>query len=98
MGIELLLENATTNGDGAVIEIRDGGYRNIKTTGVFGGATITLNIDYVDGDYAPLVEDNIDQTITKIGDMNLQPFKTGMRIKATITGATGTTNITSKLL
>ena len=96
--MDILFENKTSDGDSPVISINDGGYRNIKATGVFGGANITLLADYNDDDFAPLVEDNIDQTITKPGVLNLQPFKPGMRFKATISGATGTTNITLNLL
>ena len=95
--VETLFENKTSNGDSAVVVIGDGGYRNIKATGVFGGATLTLQVDYTDNDYAPLIEDNIAQTITTPGALNIQPFKPGIRFKAVLSGATGTTDITLKL-
>lgn len=98
MATEILFKNKTTDGDSNIIEIRDGGYRNIKVTGTFAGATITLYSDFFDNDYAPLTEDNILQTITTPGFLNLQPFKIGVRFKATISGATGSTDLTAKLL
>ena len=98
MSVTTLFLNETGDGDSSIIDIKDGGYRLIKATGIFGGAIITLNADFVDDDFAPLVEDNIDQTLTKPGVLNIQPFKTGCRFKATISGASGTTNITLKIL
>ena len=96
--MDILFENKTSNGDSDIIEIKDGGYRNIKATGTFDGAIITLYVDYRDDDYAPLVEDNIAQTITTPGDLSLQPFRPGMRFKATLSSAGGSTDVTLKLL
>jgi len=94
----ILFQNQTTNDDSAVEEIIDGSYRNAKATGVFDGAIITFQADHRDDDYAPMIEDSVAQTITIPGVLNLQPFKSGMRLKAVLSNAGASTDITLKTL
>lgn len=96
--MDILFENQTSNDDSPIITIDQGGYKNIKATGTFDGAIITLECDYKDNDFAPLTEDNIAQVFTAPGVLNLQPFKPGMRFKAVLSVAGGSTDVTLKLL
>ena len=95
---EILFQNQTGNGDSPIVDLKEGGYGILKATGIFDGADITLNMDFKDNDFAPVVDDNSIKTLTVPGVVAFQPFKPGVRLKATIANAGVSTDITLKLL
>jgi len=94
-----LFKNQTSNGDSPNFDddIRGGSF-NLKATGNFDGAIITLNVDFRDNDFAPIVSDNIAQTITAPGLNSIILLKIGTRLKATLSSAGGSTDVTLKIL
>ncbi len=91
-----LFENQTSNGESPVIKLdSDFSKRNNKTaervivaTGVFGGATVTIEISGNGVDFAPLTNNTFTTAAAKSENLPNELY-----IKATITGATGTTDI-----
>lgn len=87
-------QNQTTNGDSPIYNVQDGGYRIIKATGVFGGAAITINVDFGDGEFAPILSYQFTAPDTK----EIQPLKPGVRLKATVALSSPTTDVTLMII
>lgn len=87
-------QNQTTNGDSPIYNVQDGGYRIIKATGTFGGASVSIFVDFGDGNFAPILSYAFTMPDTK----EIQPLKPGIRLKAVMTSASGTTDVTLMIL
>lgn len=81
--------NQTTDGPSAIYEVQDGGFIVLKATGTFGGATISIQIDFGDDDFAALQS----YQFTTADAKDLVFLKPGMRIQAALSGSTGTTSV-----
>lgn len=82
-------QNQTTDATSEVYEVPDGGYVVLKATGTFGGATISMQVDFGDNDFATL--QSYQFTTTDAKDMVF--LKSCMRIQAVLSGSTGTTSV-----
>jgi len=89
-----LLDNQTIDGNGPAYSVQDGGYRIIKATGVFGGASVTIEVDFSDNLWSPILAYQFTAPDTK----EIQPLKTGQRLRAVLSSASGTTEVTIKSL
>lgn len=87
-------ENQTANGTSPVYNVQDGGERIVKYTGDFDGATISLQLDFGDGLYAPIAG----AEYTAAGAETLKYLKPGLRIRVVLTNVGAATNITVKIL
>jgi hypothetical protein len=74
MAGEIFFENQTVDGDSAILKQTgidgfDDSEFLIKVTGNLGGGTITLQYDFSDGDFAPLLDNDgsTSKTITSVG-------------------------------
>jgi hypothetical protein len=94
MSVFTFFENQTSNATSPVYFVQDGGYRLIKATGVFGSGTVTIEVDFGDGLFAPILAYQFTASDVK----EIQPLKNNVRLRAVLTGATGTTNITVKII
>lgn len=92
-----LFLNQTVDGDSVILE-SIGGYLISKLSGNLDGATISYEIDFYDSDFQPLISDNSELTQTILGVQTLILNKTGVRVKAVLSGAGASTDITLKLL
>lgn len=93
-GVFVFFENETTNATSEVYFVKDGGYRELKATGTFDGATITVEVDFDDNDFAPVLDYQFTEPVAKY----IQPLRPGMRLRAVVTDAGPTTNVTFKLM
>jgi len=90
----ILFSTETSNGQSAVtIPPQGGGFYIAKATGNFDGASLALQVDMGDGDYADLN----DAVFTEANARKIE-IKPGMNMKAVISGAGGSTSITLKIL
>ena len=86
-----LLDNATTDGDGAVIDWNGNGTPGtLQLSGLFAGATVTIK-GSIDGGNNFLSPSNGSFKSELITCFEMAPGK----VKATISGATGATNISA---
>lgn len=94
MSVFTFFANQTTDTTSEAYQVQDGGYRIIKATGTFGGATITIEIDFADNDFAPIQAYQFTEADVK----EIQPLKPGIMIRAVVTDATETTDVTLRLI
>lgn len=87
-------EDQTTDDTSDIYSIQDGGYRVIKATGTFDGATITIEADFGDDDFADIQAYQFAEEDIK----DLVMLKVGMRIRATISSAGASTSVSLKML
>ncbi len=93
-GVVVFFENQTTNGTSDPYLILDGGYRTLKATGTFAGAKVVIEVDFNDGDFAPIRAYEFVQSDVKY----IQPLRTGLRLRAVVENAGIGTDISLKLL
>lgn len=95
--IEVTANGTYNTFDGDNSHVIRGGYNIIKIAGTLSGATITPQCDFGDGGWAGLLNNDGTgiRTITVEGIQNLQPLKSGMRLRFVVSGA-GSPNFTIK--
>lgn len=87
-------DNQTTNATSDPYKVQDGGYRLIKATGTFDSATVTIQVDFDDDEFAPVVA----YVFTAPDIKEIQPLKTGVRLRAVLANAGASTDITIKII
>lgn len=87
-------ENETTNATSEIYNITDGGIRALKATGTFDSATVTIEMDFVDSGWAPIQSFQFTEPDIK----KVTSLKTGLRMRAVITSAGASTDITLKIM
>ena len=92
-----LFSNQTVDGDSIILD-SIGGYLIAKLSGNLDGGSISYEIDFHDNDFQPLISSNAVQLQTIIGVQTLILTKTGIRIKAVLSGAGASTDINLTLL
>lgn len=94
MALVTFFTNETTDATSPIFQIDDGGYRVLRASGTFGGATITLYADFGDNNFVPFA----DAPFTAPNVKGLEFLKTGMRLRATISSSSGSTSINFDML
>jgi|SaaInl7_200m_RNA_FD_contig_51_1302012_length_507_multi_2_in_0_out_0_1 hypothetical protein len=87
----ILLENATVDGDGSIVDWSGNKPGTLQLSGVWGGATVTI--------YGKTQAEAEYQTPEENGaftESEIIEFRMGTgKVKATVSGATGTTNLSA---
>ena len=86
--MKTLLTNQTTNGSGSPVDAKDGGYRIVRFYGTFDGCSVTVEADFGDGNFVAAQ----DTPKTEAGLIYLQ-LAQGMRVRATVSNAGASTDI-----
>jgi len=86
---DILLQNQTTDGNGNAASVASGGYRIIRFRGTFDGATVTIECDF--GDDQWVAADDTGRTTAGVLYLSLTQ---GMRIRAAVSGAGASTDLT----
>lgn len=94
MSVFTFFENQTTAGTSPVYFVQDGGYRLIKATGVFDSAEITIEVDFGDGAFAPILAYKFTTPDVK----EIQPLKNNVRLRAVLANAGALTDVTLRIL
>lgn len=91
--METLLTNQTTNASGSAVELHNGGFKIVRFYGTFDGATCTAECDFGDGNWVPAQ----DTGNTDEGVIYLQT-RVGMRLRATVTSAGASTDVSVDMI
>jgi hypothetical protein len=89
----ILLENRTTDGSGNSVSVASGGYRIIRFRGTFDGATVVVDADLGDSNFVPA-----DDTGRTTEGLLYLALTQGMSIRATVSNAGASTDITVDFL
>jgi hypothetical protein len=84
-------ENQTTNATSEAYDITDGGIRALKATGTFDSATITIEMTFAgDSNWAPIQS----YQFTEADIKKVTSLKTGLQMRAVLSTAGASTNVT----
>ena len=86
---QALITNRTTDGSGSAVGVESGGYRIIRFRGTFDGATVVIDCDFGDDNWVPA--DDTGRTTEGVLYLSLAQ---GMRIRATVSSAGASTDLT----
>jgi hypothetical protein len=84
-----LLENQTVDGSGSAVDVESGGYKIVRYYGTFDSCSIQVECDFDrDGNWVPAGDARTSATADYVQSAH------GMRLRATVSSAGASTNVT----